>query len=195
MSNTLQPHELQHTRLSDPSLSPWVYSNSGSLVSDATQPSHSLFPPSPPTIHLPQHQGLFQWVSSLHLVAPSFIHFIMFWVHHFNSRRSLPCDYCCRQIQSMVRAKVCQHFMYKSLYHILFSHSTGASSREILWNFKFFETLIIILRVDYVQRSHQDNHRVEWKLQNTVLWGKVIKNNLRPNYQKGKVQSPHKWNM
>ena len=29
-------------------------------VSDATQPSHPLLPPSPPTLNLSQHQGLFQ---------------------------------------------------------------------------------------------------------------------------------------
>ena len=38
-------------------------------ISDAIQPSHSLSPPSPPAINLSQHQGLFQWVSSPHLVA------------------------------------------------------------------------------------------------------------------------------
>ena len=34
-------------------------------VSDAIPPSHSLSSPSPPTFNLSQHQGLFQWVSSL----------------------------------------------------------------------------------------------------------------------------------
>ena len=38
-------------------------------VSDAIQPSHPLSFRSPPTFHLSQHQGLFQWVSSLHQVA------------------------------------------------------------------------------------------------------------------------------
>jgi len=38
-------------------------------VSDAIQPSHPLSYPSPPTLNLSQHQGLFQWVNSLHLVA------------------------------------------------------------------------------------------------------------------------------
>ena len=32
-------------------------------VSDAIQPSHRLFPSSPPTLNLSQHQGLFQWVT------------------------------------------------------------------------------------------------------------------------------------
>ena len=38
-------------------------------VNDATQPSHPLSPPSPPAFNLSQHQGLFQWVSSLNKVA------------------------------------------------------------------------------------------------------------------------------
>ena len=38
-------------------------------VSDAIQPSHPLLSPSPPALNLSQHQGLFQWVSSLHKVA------------------------------------------------------------------------------------------------------------------------------
>ena len=38
-------------------------------LSDATQPSHPLSPPSPPALNLSQHLGLFQWVSSLDQVA------------------------------------------------------------------------------------------------------------------------------
>ena len=38
-------------------------------VSDAIQPSHPLWSPSPPNFNLSQHQGLFQWVSSSHQVA------------------------------------------------------------------------------------------------------------------------------
>ena len=38
-------------------------------VADAIQPSHPLSSPSPPAINLSQHQGLFQWVSSLHQVV------------------------------------------------------------------------------------------------------------------------------
>ena len=38
-------------------------------VSDFIQLSHPLSSPSPPTFSLSQHQGLFQWVSSLHQVA------------------------------------------------------------------------------------------------------------------------------
>ena len=46
------PHGLQHARLPCPSLSPGV--------NDAIQTSHPLLPTSPPSLNLPQHQGLFQ---------------------------------------------------------------------------------------------------------------------------------------
>ena len=38
-------------------------------VVDAIQPSHPLSSPSPPTLNLSQHRGLFKWVSSSHQVA------------------------------------------------------------------------------------------------------------------------------
>ena len=38
-------------------------------VGDAIQPSDSLSSPSPPALNLPQHEGLFRWVSSSHQVA------------------------------------------------------------------------------------------------------------------------------
>ena len=46
-------------------------------VGDAIQPSHPLLSPSPPALNLFQHQGLFQWVSSLHQVA-------RYWSFSFN---------------------------------------------------------------------------------------------------------------
>ena len=38
-------------------------------IRDAIQSSYPLLSPSPPAVNLSQHQGLFQWVSSLHQVA------------------------------------------------------------------------------------------------------------------------------
>ena len=38
-------------------------------VGDAIQSSHPLLSPSPPVFNLSQHQGLFQWVNSLHQVV------------------------------------------------------------------------------------------------------------------------------
>ena len=68
MSDSLQPHGLQHTRLPCPSPTPRACSNSCPRVSDAIQPFHPLSSPSP-AFNLFQHQGLFQWVSSSYQVA------------------------------------------------------------------------------------------------------------------------------
>ena len=66
-------------------------------VGDASQPSHPLSSPSPPTLNLSQHQSLFKWVSSSHQVAkywsfsfnispsnehPGLISFRMDWLDH-----------------------------------------------------------------------------------------------------------------
>ena len=73
MSNSLWPQGLQHTRLPCPSPTPRAYSQiHNHRVGDAFQPSHSLSSPSTPTFNLSQHQGLFQWVSSLHQVLPAY---------------------------------------------------------------------------------------------------------------------------
>ena len=66
VSDSLRPHGLQHTRLPCPSPTPGACSNSCPL-SWWCHPTISSS--SPPAFNLSQHQGLFQWVSSLHQVA------------------------------------------------------------------------------------------------------------------------------
>ena len=68
MSDSLQPHGLQHTRPPCPSPTP----KAGSLMFTELlmASSHfSLLSPSPPAFNLSQHQGLFKWVSSSHQIA------------------------------------------------------------------------------------------------------------------------------
>ena len=69
VSNSFQPHELQHARPPCPSTTSGVYPNSCPLSRWCHPPSHPLSSPSPPTFNLSQHQGLFKWVSSSHQVA------------------------------------------------------------------------------------------------------------------------------
>ena len=69
VSDSLWPHELEHTRPPCPSPTPEFTQTHVHQVSYAIQPSHPLLSPSPPTFNLSQHQGLSQWVSSLHQVA------------------------------------------------------------------------------------------------------------------------------
>ena len=71
MSNSLQPHGLQHTRLPCPSTAPRPCSNSCPLsrwchptISSSVVPFSSCLQSSKT-----RHQSLFQWVSSLHQVA------------------------------------------------------------------------------------------------------------------------------
>ena len=77
MSDSLQPHGLQHDRPPCPSPTPEFTQTHVHWLGDAIQPSHPLSSPSPPTFNLSQHQGLFQWVSSLHQVAK-------YWSFSFN---------------------------------------------------------------------------------------------------------------
>ena len=66
---TLWHHELQHTRLPSPSLSPRICSNSCPL-SRWYHPTNSSFAaPSLLAFVLSEHQGLYPWVSSFHQVA------------------------------------------------------------------------------------------------------------------------------
>ena len=69
VSDSLQPHEVQHARPPCPSLTPEFTQTHVHWVGDAIQPSHPLSSPSPPAPNPSQHQSLFQWVSSSHEVA------------------------------------------------------------------------------------------------------------------------------
>ena len=66
ISDFLWPHGLQHTRLPCPSLSRGACSNSCPLSWWRHPTIRPLYPPSPPSFNLSQHQCLFQWVSSSH---------------------------------------------------------------------------------------------------------------------------------
>ena len=69
VSDSLRPHEPQHSRPPCPSPIPRVTQTHVHWVGDAIQPSHPLSSHSPPALDLSQHQGLFKWVSSSHQVA------------------------------------------------------------------------------------------------------------------------------
>ena len=81
----MRPYEPQHARSLCPSQAPGVYQTHVHRVGDAIQPSHPLSSPYPPALNLSQHQGLFQWVSSLHQVAKvlefQFQHQSFQWTH------------------------------------------------------------------------------------------------------------------
>ena len=65
MSDSLQPHGLQHAGIPVHHQLPELAQTHVHWVCDAIKPSHPLLPTSPPAFNLSQHQGLFQWVSSI----------------------------------------------------------------------------------------------------------------------------------
>ena len=66
VSDSLRPHEPQNARPPCPSPTPGIYPN----PCPSSRWCHpTVSSPSPPTLNLCQHQGLFQWVSSLYEVA------------------------------------------------------------------------------------------------------------------------------
>ena len=69
MSDSLQPHGLQHARPPCPSPTPGVYSDSCPLSRWCHPAISSSVIPFSPMFNLSQHQGLFKWVSSFHQVA------------------------------------------------------------------------------------------------------------------------------
>ena len=64
------PMDCSRQGLPDHHQLPELFPTHNHWVDDVIQPSHPLFPPSPPACNLSQHQGLFKWVSSLHQVLP-----------------------------------------------------------------------------------------------------------------------------
>ena len=69
MSDSLRPHELQHTRPPCPSRTPGVHSDLRPSSLWCHPPSHPLLSPSPSARNPSQHHSLFQWVNSSHEVA------------------------------------------------------------------------------------------------------------------------------
>ena len=79
---TLQPHAMQHARLPCPPPTPGAYSDWCALSWWCHPNIQPLLPPSLPAFNLSEHQGLFQWVSSLHQVVKVFrFHFLWLQNH------------------------------------------------------------------------------------------------------------------
>ena len=69
VSDSLRPHESQHSRPPVHNQLPEFTQTHMHRVGDAIQPSHPLSSPSHPTPNPSQHHSLFQWVNSSHEVA------------------------------------------------------------------------------------------------------------------------------
>ena len=81
VSDSLQPHGLQHTRFPCPSATPGATQTHVHHVGDVNQPSHPLSSPSPPAFNPSQQQG-FSNESDLHIRWPKY------WSFSFSIRPS-----------------------------------------------------------------------------------------------------------
>ena len=102
VSDSWWPHGLQHARLSCPSLSSWVCSNSCPFSQWRYLTISSSAAPSPLAVNLSQHQSLFKWVGSSHQMFKVFtqslsqtFHLISLWLLNMNVEMEWnPCKKC-----------------------------------------------------------------------------------------------------
>ena len=113
-----------------PSATPGAYSTHVHQVSDAIHPSHPLSSPSYPPFNISQHQGHFQWVSSLHQVVKILEfqpqHQSFQWIFRTDSLQDRvvgsPC--CPRTLKSLLqyhssKASILQHLVFFILQHYI----------------------------------------------------------------------------
>ena len=92
VKNSLRPHEPQHARPPCPSPTPGVHSNSYPLSWWCHLAISSSVVPAPPALNLPQHQGLFKWISSSHQVAKILVFQLQQLSFHWTPRTDLLYD-------------------------------------------------------------------------------------------------------
>ena len=95
-------------------------------VRDAIQPSHPLLSPSPPALNLSQHQGLFEWVSSLHQMGKVLEFHFSFSISPFNEYLGL----------TSFRMDLLDLLAVQGTLNILLQHHSSKVS--ILWCSDFF---------------------------------------------------------
>ena len=126
-------------------------------VSDAIQLSHPLLSPSPPAFNLSQHQGLFQWVSSLHQVAKV----LELQLQHHSFLNTPPLMYMneCTFIHVLTFVHTCIPSMPLSHHHLHKNCSPILSP----WRNKRQSTPVFLPRISHRQESLA-------RLQSMGLW-------------------------
>ena len=150
MSDSLWPHQLQHARLPCPSLSPRICSNSCPL-SQWCHPTISftvtLFSSWPQSF---PHQGLFQWVASLHQVAKVLEHQSFQWIFRVDLLQNRLVGYACSPRDSQ-----------ESLQH-------DSSKALILWCSAFFMVQLSYLYIT-IRKIAALTHRTDLCWQSDVF--------------------------
>ena len=116
-------------------------------VRDAIKPSHPLSCPSPPAFNVSQHQGLFQWVSSLHQVAKSIGVSASTSVLPMNNQDWFPLGLTCL---ISLKSKGLSRVFSKSTVQV-FSKTTVQKHNSLLLIFLYSSTLSSIHQFSSVQ--------------------------------------------
>ena len=97
MSNSSRPHECSMPGFPVPHHLPQFVQTCVHWVNDAIQPSHPLSSPSRPAFSLSQHQGLSQWIGSLHQVTKELElqHQFFQWIFRIDFLQDWPVWSCC----------------------------------------------------------------------------------------------------
>ena len=106
-------------------------------VDEAIQPSHPLSTPSPPALNLSQHQGLLQWVGSLHQVVKALKHQLQ---HQSCSEYSGLISLQSKGLSSLLqhhslKASILQHSAFLMIQHSYPYRTTGKTIALTRWTF------------------------------------------------------------
>ena len=167
MSDSLQPHELQHARLPCPSLSPWVCSNSCPLGQWCQPITSSSVAPFLPAFNLSQHQGLLQWVGSSHLVAKKYWSFSISPSNEYSRLISFKIDWLdLLALQGTLKSLLQHHSLKASIlwpsaaFMVHLSHlymTTGKTIALTIWTFVclvYSHLIIITLDLHFLYCIH-----------------------------------------
>ena len=148
MSNSLRPHELQHSR--PPCLSPAFTHPHVYWVDDAIQPSHPLSSPSSPFFNLSQHQGFsnesafrirwpkywsFSFNISLSNEYPGLISFRMDWLNLLAVQGTLKS--ILQHYSSKASILLCSAFFIVQLSHPYMTTGLAYSKKSIFQKMTF----------------------------------------------------------
>ena len=172
-------------------------------VGDVIQPSHSLSSPSPPAFTLSHHQGLYQWVRSLHKVAKllelqlqhqswifrtDFNHFQFTLIHEHN----IPGSYAILFLTASVFTSITNHihsWVFFSLWLCLFILSGVVSplfSRSILGTYwpgeVFFSVLYFCLSILFMVFSRKEYWVVCHSLLQGTMFFSKLSNMTNPSW-------------
>ena len=159
-----------------------------SWISDAIQPSHPLSPPSPPSLSLSQHQGVFQWVSSSHQVAKVLEPcFSISPSNKYSGLISLRIEWFDLLAVQRSLKSLLQHHNSKVLFMVQLSHpymTTGKIIALTIWIFvnKVMLLLFNMLSRFFIAFPPRSKHLlISWLQSQSTVW-KNIKHSGSPSH-------------